>query len=131
MWHSLVGPVASILSKTIEDKDEANRLAFEIDSLAERQAHEISKEQTAVNKEEAGHRSIFVAGWRPFIGWTCGFALFWHYILSNVILFGYALYGVLPPVLPSFDMQHLMTVLLGILGLGSMRTYEKLKGKAS
>jgi xanthine/uracil permease len=69
-----------------------------------------------------------VAGWRPFIGWVCGVALAWHFVLSPVIIFLAAWFNVVLPTLPTFDMGSLMTVLMGMLGLGGLRTFEKSKG---
>lgn len=83
--------------------------------------------QTEVNKVEAASSSLFVAGWRPFIGWTCGAAFAYHYVLQPFLLFVFALLGK-AVVLPVFSMESLLTVLLGLLGLGGMRTYEKFKG---
>lgn len=128
MIQALIGPVTGLLDKFVEDKDEKNRLAHEIATMAEKQAHEAAMAQVAVNQAEAKHRSIFVAGWRPFIGWTCGFALAYHFILAPLILFGVSVAGAEIPELPVFDMDSLMTVLLGMLGLGGLRTYEKSKG---
>jgi len=79
--------------------------------------------QTKINKAEAQHRSIFVAGWRPFIGWICGVALAYNFILRDLIIFVVGSDNV-PPAL---QMDHLMTVLMGMLGLGAFRTYEKIK----
>ena len=86
--------------------------------------------QIGVNKQEAQHRTIFVAGWRPFIGWVCGIALLYNFILRDLISWLLVMYDktLTPP--PELAMEHLMTVLLGMLGLGGMRTYEKLKGKS-
>ena len=84
--------------------------------------------QILTNREEAKSANVFVSGWRPFIGWTCGFALAYHFILAPLILFGVAITGQEIPSLPVFDMESLMTVLLGMLGLGSLRTFEKSKG---
>lgn len=125
---SLIGPVTGLLDKVVEDKDTKNALAHEIATLAEKQAHEAAMAQVEVNKAEASHRSIFVAGWRPFIGWICGIALAYHFVLAPFILFGVSIAGVEIPTLPTFDMDSLMTVLLGMLGLGGLRTYEKSKG---
>src|SRR6056300_1424391 len=124
----LAGPVSAILDKFIEDKDQKARLAHEIATMAEKHAHEAAMAQVDVNKAEAQHRSIFVAGWRPFIGWTCGVALAYHFVLAPLILFGAGWAGATIPELPTFDMDSLMTVLLGMLGLGGMRTFEKAKG---
>ena len=78
-----------------------------------------------LNKAEAQHRSIFVAGWRPFIGWVCGVAFATHYIIIPVIA-TYTDFAV-----PEFDTNSLFTVLMGMLGLGGLRTYEKMKGKSN
>jgi len=125
---SLVGPVTGLLDKFIEDKDQKNALAHEIATMAEKQAHEAAMAQVEVNKAEASHRSIFVAGWRPFVGWICAVALGYHFVLHPIILFAMGVAGVAPIELPSFDMDSLMTVLLGMLGLGGLRSYEKSKG---
>jgi len=128
MLNMLIGPVTNLLDKVIEDKDQKNALAHEIATLAEKQAHEAAMAQVSVNQAEAKHRSIFVAGWRPFIGWTCGFALAYHFVVAPLILFGAGWAGAEIPKLPTFDMDSLMTVLLGMLGLGGMRSFEKAKG---
>jgi hypothetical protein len=85
------------------------------------------KTQTEINKAEALHRSVFVAGWRPFIGWTCGAAFLYHFLLVPLILL-FAGMNDVSVQMPEFDMQMLMTVLMGMLGLGGLRTYEKIKG---
>ena len=128
MLQALIGPVSSLLDKVIPDADEKNRLAHEIATMAEKQAHEAAMAQVEVNKAEAQHKSIFVAGWRPMVGWTCAVALAYHFVLAPLILFGVGMSGVEIPDLPAFDMDSLMTVLLGMLGLGGLRTYEKQKG---
>jgi phenylpyruvate tautomerase PptA (4-oxalocrotonate tautomerase family) len=124
----LVDPVSNILDKVVEDKDQKARLAHEIATMAERHAQELAKGQIDINKEEAKSRNIFIAGWRPFVGWTCGLALFWHFLGLPVTLFITGWFSLQHPPLPEFDMQSLMTVLLGMLGLGGMRTFEKFKG---
>ena len=128
MLDALIGPVTGLLDKFIPDADERNRLAHEIATMSERHAHELAKGQLEVNKAEAAHKSMFVAGWRPFVGWTGGLALFWHFLGLPVTLFVTAYMGSDLPELPTFDMQSLMTVLMGMLGLGGLRTYEKMKG---
>ena len=128
MLQALIGPVTGLLDKFIEDKDQKNAIAHEIATLAEKQAHESQMAQILTNREEAKSRSVFVAGWRPFIGWTCGVALAYHFIISPLILFAVAVAGIEIQALPVFDMSALMTVLLGMLGLGGMRSFEKAKG---
>jgi hypothetical protein len=128
MLTALIGPVSNLLGKFIEDKDMKNKLAHEVATMAENHAAELAKGQIEINKAEAQHKSIFVAGWRPFIGWTCGVALCWHFVLQPVTLFVCSYIGLTIPELPSFDMGSLMTILGGLLGLGTLRTYEKQKG---
>ena len=128
MLQALIGPVTGLLDKFVQYKDQKNALAHEIATLAEKQAHEAAMAQVATNQAEAKHRSVFVAGWRPFVGWTCGVALAYHFVLAPLILFGVNVAGVEIPELPAFDMDSLMTVLLGMLGLGGLRTYEKKQG---
>ena len=117
---SLIGPVTGLLDKFIEDKDQKNALAHEISTMAERHALEIAKGQLEVNKVEAAHKNLFVAGWRPAVGWSCCFALVYSTILSPIIGLWFTV--------PAVDSSLLTTVLMGMLGLGAMRTAEKVKG---
>lgn len=122
----LVGPVTGLLSEFIEDKDQKARLAHEIATMAERHANENAKAQLEVNKVEAASKSLFVAGWRPFIGWTCGLGMFGNFITIPFANFVLALlsYEVVIPLVP---LETMMPVLMGMLGLGAMRSYEKAK----
>ena len=128
MIEVLIGPITGLLDKFIEDKDQKAKLAHELATMTERHAQEIAKGQIEVNKVEAANRNPFVAGWRPFIGWTCGVALAWHFIGLPVATFLIMLSGADLPSLPQFDMNSLMTILLGMLGLGGLRTFEKYSG---
>ncbi len=130
MLESLISPVSALLDKFIPDADERNRLAHEIATMSERHAHELAKGQIEINKVSAAHRSMFVAGWRPFVGWTCGVALAWHFVGQPLTVFVIAIAGVETPPLPVFEMESLLTVLLGMLGLGGLRTFEKTKNVA-
>ena len=127
MLQTLIGPVTGLLDKFIEDKDQKARLAHEIATMAEKHGHEAAMAQVEVNKAEAQHRSIFVAGWRPFIGWTCGIALAYHFVLSPILAFVLVLAGIDTPM-PVFEFSQLSTILMGMLGLGGLRSYEKMKG---
>jgi hypothetical protein len=95
--------------------------------MSERHAHELAKGQIEINKISAAHKSMFVAGWRPFVGWSCGVAMAWHFVGQPIAVFVIAYAGVETPPLPVFEMESLLTVLFGMLGLGSLRTYEKTK----
>ena len=134
MLQALIDPVSDILDKFIEDKDKKAALAHEIATMSERHAQELALAQIEVNKAEAGSSSVFKGGWRPFVGWVCGVALAYHFILHPIIVFALVTFnvtGLHPSDLPVFDMDSLMTVLLGMLGLGGLRTYEKQKGLTS
>jgi hypothetical protein len=130
MLGNLIGPVTGLLDKFIEDKDQKAKLAYELSTMAERHAQELAVAQIDVNKAEAASGSLFKGGWRPFIGWVCGGAFAYHFVLQPVIVFGVLTAGVELPPLPEFDMASLMTVMMGMLGLGGLRTYEKQKGIA-
>ena len=117
---SLIGPATSLLDKVIEDKDEKNRIAFELSTLAERHAQELAKGQLEVNKVEAASKSLFVAGWRPCIGGGGALGLLYNTILSNIL-------GIWVEV-PEIDTTLLVPVMMGMLGLGAMRSYEKVQG---
>ena len=128
MLQALIGPATDLIGKFVEDKDQKNKLAHELATMADNHAQELARGQLDINKVEAAHRSLFVAGWRPFIGWTCGVALMAHFVLFPATDFVVAYMGYNVPPMPAFDMDSLMTVLLGMLGLGGMRSFEKLKG---
>jgi hypothetical protein len=130
MLESLIAPITGLLDKFIPDADERNRLAQEIATMSERHAHELAKGQIEVNKAEAAHQSMFVAGWRPFVGWSCGLALAWHFLGQPLAVFVTTYAGIETPPLPAFEMESLLTVLLGMLGLGGLRTFEKTKNVA-
>jgi hypothetical protein len=128
MIQALIGPVTGLLDKFIEDKDQKAKLAHEVATMAQTHAQELARGQLEINKAEAQHRSIFVAGWRPFLGWCLSFAMAWHFVLAPMTLFICSAFEIHVPDLPAFDMDSLMTVLLGMLGLGGLRTAEKIKG---
>ena len=107
-----------------EKKAEITQKAMEIEFAS-------NKLQTDINLEEAKHTNVFVAGWRPAVGWICAFALGYNYILSPLILWAVRIAGrtdIVPPVL---DIAELMTLLTGMLGFGIMRTIEKNQGTQS
>ena len=82
------------------------------------------KAQLEVNKVEAGHSSLFVSGWRPFIGWTCGLGMFGNFITIPFANFVLAL-AAIDIVIPLVPLETMMPVLMGMLGLGAMRSFEK------
>jgi hypothetical protein len=128
LLDTLVGPVTSIIDKIVPDKDQAAKLAHEIATMSERMANEQMLAQLEVNKAEAASGSLFKGGWRPSIGWICGLALFWSFILQPFFVFFLLVFGVDMPPLPELNTSDLMPILLGMLGLGGLRTFEKTKG---
>jgi len=125
---SLIGPVTGILDKVIEDKDQKAKLAHELATMADKLSHEQQLAQIEVNKAEAASGSLFKGGWRPFIGWVCGIAFCYHFVVQPIIIFVVTIVGINIPNLPEFDMSTLLTVLGGMLGIGGLRSYEKQKG---
>lgn len=84
---------------------------------------ELAKLQTNINQVEAASPNLFVSGWRPFIGWICGIGLGYQFLIYPILI-------AFVPKIVQLDMGTLLTLLAGILGLGAMRTQEKLQGKA-
>ena len=86
--------------------------------------------QAEINKIEASSRSVFVSGWRPFIGWVCGIALAYSFVLRDLLAWLMMIYIPHSPPPPAIQMGELVTVLMGMLGLGGLRTFEKISGRA-
>jgi hypothetical protein len=128
MLQALIGPVTGLLDKFIPDADEKARIAHELATMSEKHAQQLALAQIEVNKAEAASGSLFKGGWRPAVGWVCAIAFMYHFILKDLIIFGASFAGYQLPELPDFDMGTLLTVLGGMLGIGSLRTYEKQKG---
>lgn len=126
------GPIASGLFGLIDKlfTTEDDRMAAKLKVLELEKSGELA--QIAVNAQEAQHDSLFVAGWRPFIGWVCGLAFTWAFLLYPVLSFFVVAFGI--PVdltlVPDLDLASMMPVLMGMLGLGVMRSWEKREGVA-
>ena len=119
--------VANIIDRFVETDEEKH--AAEI--IKAKMMMQPSLAQIELNKIEAGHRSIFVAGWRPFIGWVCGIALLWHFILFDLLSWITVNHFPHMTALPELTgTETLVTVLLSLLGLGAMQTVEKFGGRA-
>lgn len=122
----VLGPIIDkVLGAVLPDPNKRQEVIMTI--LGQLQASDIA--QMEVNKAEAGHGSMFVAGWRPFIGWACGLALAFQYLLSPLTVWAAAIYGVTIPVPPALD-QVLWELMFGMLGMGALRSFEKIKGAA-
>ena len=121
---TLVGPVTGLLDKFIEDKEQKAMLAHKIATMSEEHHQDLMKAQIEVNKVEASNSNLFVSGWRPFIGWTCGLGMFGNFITIPFANFVLALLEI-NIVIPLVPLETMMPVLMGMLGLGAMRSYEK------
>ena len=126
MLQALIGPVTGLLDKFIEDKDAKNALAHEISTMADRHAQELAKGQLEVNKIEASSSSIFVSGWRPAVGWVCVLGMAGNFIVIPISNFILALVDSAVTI-PLIDTATMMPLLMGMLGLGAMRSAEKIK----
>lgn len=131
---SLTDGVAKIISLFKIDPNQAAQHAEDLAKLtADMQGKildgvsQMSVAQNQVNTAEAQSKNLFVAGWRPWIGWTCGFGLFVQFIVGPIVTW-VATLAHHPVQFPTLDMGTLMTLVLGMLGLGGMRTYEKVSG---
>jgi aspartyl/asparaginyl beta-hydroxylase (cupin superfamily) len=135
-WQLLIEPVSLLLDKLIPDPDARARAQAELrkterenDLETLRLTLAADQAQTAINQQEAAHTNLFVSGWRPFIGWVCGVAFCYHFILQPMLAFILSNMGH-SVTLPVFDIDALFTVLMGMLGLGSLRTIEKVRKSA-
>jgi len=129
MLDQLIGPITGLLDKFIEDKDQKARLAHDLATMAQKHAQELAKAQLDVNKTEAAHKSMFVAGWRPAVGWVCCIGLGSNYLFIPMANFVLVVSGS-DITVPALDLSEMMPVLMGMLGLGAMRSYEKVNNVA-
>tara|TARA_R100001086_G_C11724039_1_gene227743 strand:- start:120 stop:527 length:408 start_codon:yes stop_codon:yes gene_type:complete len=120
---SIIGVAGKVLDKFVEDKDLKTKLDFEL-----RKAYsDANIAQIEVNKEQAKHPSLFVAGARPSIMWICAFGLGWQFVFLPIATWYMAFTGQ-PVLLPDIASEGLMSLTLALLGLGGMRTFEKKNG---
>ena len=124
---SLLPAVTDVIGRFLpEDKEKRAAAEREIEKQLATHLAKIDLAQLEINKQEAAHRNIFVSGWRPFIGWSCGIAMCYAYIIQPITVFVLAQTGNLVS-LPTLDVSEMMPVLLGMLGLGGLRSFEKYK----
>lgn len=125
-----LGPIMDGVLRFIPDKNERARAKEQFESQMLVAMTNLVQGQLEINKQEAQHSSIFVAGWRPGIGWICGAALGWNFIIQPIGSWAAFISGVDLAGMPTLDTGELTTILLGMLGLGGLRTYEKRLGVA-
>lgn len=122
-WLNLIPSITGIVDKLIPDADAANKLKSElINGIMEN-----SKGQLEVNRAEAESGNVFVSGWRPMLGWVMAIAWAGNYVLIPIINYFLARHSI--PLFPMFQTETLEYLLYGMLGLGGLRTVEKMKIK--
>lgn len=126
--------ITSVVGKIIPDRAQASQLEYELQkALLERQDEidkaiaEAAKAQAEVNLAEAQSNNLFIAGWRPAVGWVCAFASAYSFLFQPMASWVAAWFG--GGALPALDMTSLTALLTGMLGLGALRTVEKVSGK--
>lgn len=129
---SLVPVIGGIIDKVIPDTAAKDKAKAELAKLEQNGELDLLMGQLKINMEEAKSESVFVAGWRPFTGWVCGSSLAWEFVIKPFTVFASIAFDLLEKEqvdqIPDLDMSVMMPVLLGMLGLGGMRSFEKWKG---
>lgn len=113
--------IAGIVDQFMETPDE-KRAAEIVNRKLQQKPDEL---QVEINKVEAGHKTLFVAGWRPAIGWICASALAWGWIIAPILQFFYPDYE-----MPAIEVGEAISLIMAMLGMGALRTYEKRSGLA-
>ena len=131
----LVGSIIDEVADLIPNSNDRAKAKEKAQSQMLEIVGEAMKGQLDINKQEAAHHSIFVAGWRPFIGWVCGFGIAWQFIITPLISWAMLFYmaahpEAVIPAAPELDMTELFGLVFAMLGMGGLRTYEKLNGVA-
>lgn len=136
IWQALIPVVGSILEKVIPDPQTAAEAKIKMLELAQRGELAVLDAETKlalgqldVNKVEAS-TDMFRGGWRPATGWACVCGLVYQFLVQPLLPWLLAVLGVSVPPLPPIDNETLMVLLTGMLGLGTMRTFERIRGKA-
>lgn len=123
----VLAPIVSALVDRIPDPEARAKERARIEAELVAHANSVNLAQVELNKQEAAHGSIFVAGWRPFIGWICGVGLAWAFVLSPIAEWAVAIWA--PGAkLPEARLDFLLELVLAMLGLGGLRTFEKMRG---
>lgn len=124
---SLVGPLVNSVVDRIPNGNERARAKEELEKGLVDAANQVMLAQTRINEAEASHKSIFVAGWRPFIGWVCGVGIAWSMVAQPVVQWAIIAWGD-GSDLPVIDTSYLMELVTAMLGMSGLRTFEKMKG---
>ena len=126
---SLVGPIVNKFVDRIPNGNERARAKEAQEKDLVDAANSVMLAQTEINAAEAQHKSIFVAGWRPFIGWVCGVGIAWSMVVQPVAQWAMIAWGD-GTELPTIDTSYLMELVTAMLGMSGLRTFEKMRGVA-
>ena len=127
MWQLLLPVANTLIDRLIPDKAEAAKAKLEMEKDLIKAANEVNLEQIKTNQMEASHRSVWVAGWRPAIGWACAAGFSWAFLGQPIAEYTVVLLGSDIP-LPDLDTAPLLEMTFAMLGLAGLRTYEKGRG---
>ena len=122
MIDKLTNPVSKIVNKFVKDKDLQAKLDHELKTLF----HEANLAQIELLKEDAKSTNWFQNSWRPFVGWTCGVAMAYHFVIQPLLITILTATGI-QVELPDFDFAQLSTILMAMLGMSGLRSFEKTK----
>ena len=126
---SLVGPIVNKFVDRIPNGNERARAKEALEKELVDAANSVMLAQTEINAAEAQHKSIFVAGWRPFIGWVCGVGIAWSMVVQPMAQWAMIAWGD-GTELPTIDTSYLMELVTAMLGMSGLRTFEKMRGVA-
>ena len=120
----------TLINKVFPDPAQASEAKLKLLELQQNGELAIMTAQTDINKQEAANTSVFVSGWRPAIGWVCALALAYQYLFKPLLIGILPLFGIAAPPLPGLD-DNLWQLMMGMLGMGGLRTFEKVQGVAA
>jgi hypothetical protein len=126
---ALLPALGTLIDRLIPDRAAAERAKAEMEQQLVTAANQAALAQVEVNKIEAAHSSVFVAGWRPSIGWVCAAGLAWAFVLAPIASWALVVLGIRAE-LPAIHTDYLLELVLAMLGIGGLRTFEKLRGVA-
>ena len=135
MWQALIPVIGTVIDKIFPDAEQAEKAKYELFKLQQEGEFkaldadlQMALAQVKVNEAEAGSADSFRAGWRPVAGWVCSVGLAYTFLMQPLLEWLAAAKGW--PLPPKIDMDTLMGLLMGLLGLGGFRTFERVRGKA-
>lgn len=127
----IIGPVINRVLDLIPNSNERARAKEDLDRALMDAQTAAQAAQSEINKIEAAHNSLFVAGWRPYIGWTCGVGITWAFFFEPILTWVAVVWNVNElSTLPALDTAPLFSLVIAMLGMGTLRSYEKVKGVA-